>query len=960
MPVRDLSTYESGAWEINLARRELRLRGKPVPLGGRAFDIIEVLIQSAGELVTKDDLMSRVWPDVTVGDNTLQVHVWAVRKALGADRWMLKTASGRGYRLLGDWWGRQESTAAVTVAPAWPQVRPSQANLPAAGADLIGRDAAARQLRDLLSAYRIVTMTGPGGIGKTTLALKVAREVIGEFADGGWLVELASLSDPGLVPSAVAQALRLGLGGGDITAETVVRTISDRHLLLVLDNCEHLIDAVATLAAMLLRLCPRVTILTTSREVLRTQGEYVYRVPPLAVPEPGGREASEILGHSAPELFIARAKELGSDFSSNATNLATIAAICRHLDGIPLAIEFAAARAAALGIELVAAGLRDRLALLTSGRRTALPRHRTLRATLDWSYALLPEAERRLLRYLAVFPAGFTLDAAVALIDEAGGDKLSVMDGIGELVAKSLVTFEGTEGGGRWRLLETIRAYALQKLTECGEIEGAQRRHATYFRDLLALPSDGASSLSHEELARRIREIDNVRAALDWSFSSPAHAAIGTQLTAAYVPVWLHLSLASECLVRCEHALLKVETEQISDARLRMRLRIGLGNSLLHTFGPAERTRNILTEALAIADTLGDLPAQLRILLILSSVNVHRGEYARGAAEVERAAEIAHRIGDATSIVVAARRMGTTLLTIGRPGEAQRWFEQAIRSSLHLDEQQPPVSRHSGDRATARALLARALWLQGFPDRAHSEAQASIDEVRDLNHQLTMCRVLYFGIGRIAPMTGEFGAAENAVATLIELATRVNARFWLTAGQFLRGKLLVQRHSYAEALTVLNEAFEVCRQTGWRLSWPEFTGSLALALAGLRRFDAAGDAVARAIESAGGRADGQQWYVPELLRIKGEILLQRDETGAIPLVEDCFDQAAATAVEQGALFWELRVALSRARLRAGQGRQKEAIQVLAPVHDRFTEGFGTTDMRLATELLRSLSAAQQD
>jgi predicted ATPase len=276
----------------------------------------------------------------------------------------------------------------------------------------------------------------------------------------------------------------------------------------------------------------------TSREVLRIQGEYVYRVPPLVVPPPGENAASEILGHSAPELFIARATELGSDFSSNATNLATIAAICRRLDGIPLAIEFAAARAAVLGIELVAAGLRNRLALLTSGRRTALPRHRTLRAALDWSYELLPEEERRLLRCLAVFPAGFTLDAAVALMYEAGGNKLSVMDGIMELVAKSLVTFDGTEGGSRWRLLETIRAYALQKLTECGEIEGAQRRHATYFRDLFALPSDGASSPLHEEPAHRIRELDNVRAALEWCFNANHNIEIGVRLAAAAVPIF--------------------------------------------------------------------------------------------------------------------------------------------------------------------------------------------------------------------------------------------------------------------------------------------------------------------------------------------------------------------------------------------------------------------------------------
>jgi predicted ATPase len=222
-----------------------------------------------------------------------------------------------------------------------------------------------------------------------------------------------------------------------------------------------------------------------------------------------------------------------------------------------------------------------------------------------------------------------------------------------------------------------------------------------------------------------------------------------------------------------------------------------------------------------------------------------------------------------------------------------------------------------------------------------------------------MCRVLYFGIGRIAPMTGEFRAAENAIASLIELATRVNARFWMTAGQFLRGKLFVQRHLYAEGLAVLREAFEICRQTGWRLSYPEFTGSLALALAGLGRFDEAYDAVARAIESAGGRADGQQWYVPELLRIKGEILLQHGSERALAAA-NCFDQAAAMAREQGALSWELRVGLSLCRLRVTQGRGDEGRRQLASLYDRFTEGFGTADLVTAKQFLHELGTPDRD
>jgi predicted ATPase len=498
-----------------------------------------------------------------------------------------------------------------------------------------------------------------------------------------------------------------------------------------------------------------------------------------------------------------------------------------------------------------------------------------------------------------------------------------------------------------------------EKLDTCGERERIARRHAEYYRDRFERAEDEAVAPPRREwLADTAHEIDNVRAALDWSFSPPGHATIGTELTAAYVPAWLNLSLAAECRERCEHALLKLKTEQISDARLQMRLQIGLGSSLLHTLGPAEQAQSILTEALAIADTLGDLPAQLQVLLILSSVNVFRGEYARGAAEVERAAEIAQRIGDVRSVVVAERRMGTMLLTLGKLGEAQRWLERAVRSPVYLEDEQLPVERF-GDRVMARAMLARTLWLRGFPDRAHREAQASIDEERGHDSPLTMCHVLYLGIGRIAPMTGDFSAAENAVATLIELATRVNARFWMTAGQFLRGKLLVQRHAYAEGLAVLREAFETCRQTGWRLSYPEFTGSLALALAGLGRVDEAYDAIARAIESAGGRADGQQWYVPELLRIKGEILLQHASEQALAAA-NCFDQAAVMAREQGALSWELRIGLSLCRLRATQGRGGEGRRELASLYDRFTEGFGSSDLVAAKQLLDEPGTSDHD
>jgi non-specific serine/threonine protein kinase len=461
----DRPVYASGECEIDLARRELRILGSAVPIGGRAFEILEVLAQAAGELVTKDELMNRVWPGAVVMENTLQVHAAAVRKALGPYRGLLKTESGRGYRLLGEWTVRPYHAARPPVGLR--QLRATDelagTNFPASLTPLIGRSAAQQRLHDLVSAYRVVTLTGPGGIGKTALALEVARRVGAEFAGGGWLVELASLSDPDLVPSAVAGALRVRLGANIISPEAVARAIAEKKLLLVLDNCEHVIDAVATLAETFIRLCPRATILATSREVLRIAGEYAYRVAPLEVPTGEQVDADQILGHSASALFIARAKELGADFSSQAEGLRMIAAICRHLDGIPLAIEFAAARAATLGIEEVAAGLSNRFALLTSGRRMTLPRHRTLRATLDWSYNLLIDPERRLLRRLAIFADSFSLEAANAVTNLNETSEAEVADRVANLVAKSLVTPDFTGDGGYFRLLETIRIYMLSR-----------------------------------------------------------------------------------------------------------------------------------------------------------------------------------------------------------------------------------------------------------------------------------------------------------------------------------------------------------------------------------------------------------------------------------------------------------------------------------------------------------------
>jgi predicted ATPase/DNA-binding winged helix-turn-helix (wHTH) protein len=908
--------HASGECEIDLARRELRILGSFVPIGGRAFQIIEVLAGSAGKLVTKDELLDRIWPGAIVGENTLHVHAGAIRKALGPYRSLLKTESGRGYRLLGDWTARRHDAAKPPVGLQQMRVEGESlvTNFPAIVTRLIGRLAAVARLRDLMSAYRLVTLTGPGGIGKTSLALKAARGVVGEFGGGGWLVELASLSDSALVPSTAAGVLKLPIGPTGITPESVARSIGDKKLLLVLDNCEHLIGAVATLAETLLAHCPHTTIIATSRETLRIAGEQVYRVPPLEVPAPGRDDADHILSHTAVELFIARTRASDAGFSPRAGELPSIGAICRHLDGIPLAIEFAAAHACTVGVQQVADGLHDRFAMLTSGRRTALPRHRTLRGVLDWSYELLPEAEQQLLRHLAIFSGGFTVEAAAAVVGDGIAGRSFVMEGIANLVTKSLVVLD-RDTGSRWNLLETIRAYTLDKLEGHGEGDPAARRHAAYFRDLFprSSPASGVSVAGDDPRAR-FREMDNVRAALDWCFSAGGDTALGVDLTAGY-GLWL---------------------------------RLDVGISMFDVIGNVRQSPDFLNSALETAEALDDLEAQARALQLLFNHHSFRAERDTALQAAKRFSRVANRVGDPAVSGMADRLMGIALVMLCRPREARQFLERYLQTDHSPPDQRRSFGFVEDHPALTRVFLSLALWLLGFIDQAWREVRASLDGLRASDPPLVLFRVLYFGVSRIVPATGDLAAAEQCAARLVEAATEINSPFWQTAERFASGKLMIGRGEFAQGVAVLNDAFATCRRTGWRMSYPEFKGALAMGLAGLGQLDEALAAVNEGLDGAAWGEHGCDLFFAELLRIKGEILLRRE---AVTAAEASFLEAIDIARRQEALLWELRASLSLARLRVNQGRGDEARQLVAQVYDRFTEGFETPDLRAAKAFL---------
>jgi predicted ATPase/DNA-binding winged helix-turn-helix (wHTH) protein len=944
--------YRFGELEIHVRRRELRVRGAVVPLGGRAFDIVQTLVEASGAIVTKSDLIERIWPKIFVGDNALQVHIHAIRKALGVDRALLKTISGHGYRLLGDWAVQPSPGTPEPARPPPPAVDLSPAALPVAGSALVGRATAVQQLRELLSACRVVTLIGPGGIGKTRLALEVARVFCRDFNRVGSFVELVSLSDPGLVASTVANALGLP---APRDAAAVAHAIGDHPLLLVLDSCEHLVEAAAQLVEAIVHWCPGTTVLATSRELLRVAGEWAFEVPPLTVPEPDVSEPGEVMSHSAVQLFLARANALqGSDVTHDMTNLAAVVTICKQLDGIPLAIELAAVRAATLGLPGVVRRLDDRFALLTGGRRTALPRHRTLRAAMDWSYNLLADHEQRMLRAVAVFAAGFTAEAVAAVIGAAADARESVIETIASLVEKSLAYLDNAAAPARWKMLETTRIYALDALKSAGEYEPTARRQAEYFVEVLSGLGGDMLKPTSENVDAFLPELDNVRTALDWAFADGHDIAIGVKLTAAAIPLWLGLSLLVECRERVELALHCLAPDLTMTPQARLLLHCALVLSLMGTLALKHETEVALDRMLAIATELNDVDYQLQALWALWTCRANDCQFNdqqdRGAEAVAgKFLEVARFSTVPADVFVGERLMGTTLHYRGEQTEARRWLEDVLIRYVPPPQGQHLLRFHCHQAILARAMFARVLRVQGFADQAMEHAQASVAQAAESDHVLSLCYALAEAGCPVALMTGRLDLAAQAAARLVDVATRYRLNFWRCWGRCLEGTVMIQRHDTAEGVTVLRETLEMYRSAGWSMRFPMFLGQLAV---GLSQFGRAGDAlpfVEEALERS--QRDGERWCEAELYRIKGRIVGGSAGATAIDDAKACFLAAIDVARKHGALFWELRAVMSLMRLPSDEAEAAEVRAMLAEVYGRFTEGFDTPDMVAARKLL---------
>lgn len=767
------ATVHYKTFDLQPQARRLLVRGRSVQIGARAFDLLVALIERDDRVVSKHELLDVVWPNLVVEENNLQVHIHALRKLLGPKA--ITTIPGRGYRFTaersdaanppaestGDGDGDGESTWRRGAPGAPRGARMKEGNLPAAIPELYGRDAVIGEIADLLKSRRLVTIAGSGGIGKTRLAQTVAHRLRDTFDHGVWMIELAAVLEPDRVPQAIARTLGITLANHRSPVEALASALHDQSLLLVLDNCEHLVEAIARLASDLLDDAPGVRIMATSQEILRIANEYVHRLGPLTVPTDCGLE--DALDYGAVRLFVERVRALDAGFQLDHHNLPGVVAICERLGGIALAIELAAARVPMLGVHGIHDRLGERLRVLTGGARVSLRRHQTLRATLDWSHQLLNADEARVFRRLAVFSDGFIIEGAQQVGCDAEVDEWALLDILGALVDKSLVLVDSGERP-RYRMLETTRGYALEKLAEAGETDDSLKRHAE------ATDAICRKAVKERDSELLWAELHNVRAAFDWAMADRRAPKIAVSLaTLSAMPLavtgfveealgrlkaveplvtdeipralaarywqWygragvhgrLPISLSVSALVRAEALFADLGTERHVHACKRARAETLLAGQQF------EAARVALDEAEAMEGIGWPLADRMRRLRVLALLQAAQGQLEPALDTARIAFDMADSAGMERYVLILLNDIAMIQLQIGDAAAAARGFDEL-------------ASRASGRRSQGLTLaqglagLMAALIAQNDLDQARHVGLRALPLLRRSGSLLMQC-----------------------------------------------------------------------------------------------------------------------------------------------------------------------------------------------------------------------------
>jgi predicted ATPase/DNA-binding winged helix-turn-helix (wHTH) protein len=924
-----------GPFELSIGNRLLTNGAKVVPLGGRAMDILIVLLEEANKVVGRRTLIERVWPVRGAAQVSLRVHISALRKALDLSdpgRRYIANVPGRGYSFV--------VPVTSLSSPTSEDIKlSSRSRLPARLMRMLGRKDALTAIQMKLAEQKFVTIVGPGGIGKTTLAVAVAHEMSATFNGQVHFVDLGALGGASLVAPAVASALGAAVQTNNVVPALIDR-LRERPTLIILDCCEHLIDGASSVAEELTRYVPTLHLLATSREALRVEGEHVYELCALACPpEDSGLSAHHALQYPAVQLLVDRVRAVRGDFELIDADASIAARICRRLDGIPLAIELAAGRVDIFGLGKTASLLDDRLNLSWVGRRTALPRHQTLNAALEWSYDLLGEAEKRVLSRLSVFAGGFTFEAAVAVVADEIIDEADVSDCVWELRSKSMIAARGQEG--RLRLLDTTLAFASQRLANSDDANHCRRRHALYFCGLF---KQGASMDMPERLRALGGEVDNLRAALNWTFSVEGDAKIGVEIAAASASSWMAMALLTECRQWMTKAISRIDGSS-AGSRQEMIIQSALASCMMFTDGMTEESYMSWAKARLLAECLNDTECQLDSLLVLWAHQIRLPSYAEATELADRCSDVAEGSGDRGAIAMANYMRGVTYHHIGRILQA----ESHLELSLHRDDEasrQSLIKRFGYDRKVdALAVLANLVWLRGCPDQAQRLNLMSIAEARQLDHAVPLCVALAWASFNTYLTSPNALETETLANELVDHAAKYSVESYHGFGLSMQALCRIRRDEGDAASATLYRGLEKLSTARYRVfSWilqAEF--ARCTAVAGRARQGLA------VFERAKINLDEIQWYAPELRRIRGELALGNDE--GLEIGRQYFLSALELSKKQASLSWALRAATSLAVAEKSAGRKEFAWRTLQATHAKFREGLETSDLRLAKQVL---------
>ena len=782
--------------------------------------------------------------------------------------------------------GRSEhifQVAAPDLPSAFPALESPEAvpnNLPRQLTSFVGRGHEIAEVKRLLAGTHLVTVTGPGGSGKTRLSLEIATDLLAGYSDGVWLLELAPVVDPMLGAQMLATMLGVREEAGRPLLATLIDHLRSKRALLLFDNCEHLIDACARLAEALLRACPEVTILASSREPLGVTGEVVFRVPALSVPDPRQWPSLEaVMAYEAIRLFVDRAVAAKPDFTLDESSAAAVTQICHRLDGIPLAIELAAARVRTLPVQQITAHLDERFRLLTGGSRTALPRHQTLRGLIDWSYGLLADAERALFRRLSAFVGGWTLDVAEAVCAGEGVDREDVVDLLGRLVDKSLVLMDDQGSDARYRLLETIRQYALEKLTETAEGEVVRGRHRDFF---VGFAEAAEQRLQGPEqaawLTRLETDHDNLRAAMRWSLDR-GDMERALRLGSALWPFWDTRGYVREGREWLDELLVRVHdapASTVTPVSRRAHAKVLDGAAHMRArWSEFVQQSDLQTQGLAVWRELGDKRGIAEALNNLGVTTRDRGDRARGKVLVEESLALFRELSD------------------------QRGVAHALNNLAE-------IARDDGDHARARALFEESVPLF-----------EAIEDWRGLSHSLD-------NLGGILTTQGEYVSAETMYGRSLRLAEELGDMHAIATVLRSLGGVAHHRHDHGRASRFYEDSVARFREMN-----DGFCLARSLIGFALASHDAGDDERARSLGDQG----------VALLRAtdaKGELALRLDQLGRAALGHGDVGRAAGCLLESLTLGAEVqdgpRIAASLqglARVAGVRGRAATAVRLLA-------------------------------